>query len=91
MLAQLLVLSGPWLWQPPELRSEALPPPLMQIVPQPANVRGWRRLSWTDPEPGYTWDIHGYRRPRIVVLPGSEGYYPANGEPYPFLPTRSRP
>jgi hypothetical protein len=90
MLAQLLALAGPWLWQPADVPQPA-PPPLMQMLPQPANVRGWRTLPWTEPEAGYAWDSFGYRRPRIVILPCGEGYYPATGQPYLFLPTRDRP
>lgn len=91
MFAQLIALAGPWLLVPqplPPPERLALPVLLPHVVVQPPNVRGWRGLPWPEQETGYGIDTYGYLRPRIVIVPGGDGYYPLTGQPYRFLPTR---
>ena len=90
MLAHLLALTGPWLLVPQAPAEEKLPPPLARVVAQPGNIRGFRPLPFVEPQYGYARDAHGYLRPRVVITPGGDGYYSLTGEPYFFLPTRSK-
>lgn len=91
MFAHLLALTGPWLLVPQPAPEEKLPAPLMRVIPQPANFRGWRLWPSDEPQYGYARDAYGYLRPRIVITPGGDGYYPLTGEPYRNLPTRITP
>lgn len=88
-MLSLLLLLLPWTLQPaPVPWEEPVPAPLLRVVPQAPNVRGWRPLLFPEHEAKYEVDAYGYPRPRIVITPGGDGYYPLTGEPYGFLPTR---
>lgn len=66
-------------------------PRLSEVIPQPANVRGWRVWPTDEPLYGYALDRYGYLRPRIVLAPYGNAYYPLTGKPYPHMPIRTQP